>query len=79
MNEYFNICHEYIFISFSIVAISVNLDLTLTLPGEVSAPHPQTLWLAPSLAGSLRDFPIDKGLLRTLSKLTLLGTAFDYL
>jgi hypothetical protein len=51
MNEYFNICHEYIFISFSIVAISVNLDLTLTLPGEVPAPHPQTLWLAPSLAG----------------------------
>jgi protoporphyrinogen oxidase len=31
------------------------------------------------LAGSLRDFPMDKSLLRTQSKLTLLGTAFDYL
>jgi len=30
------------------------------------------------LAGGLRDFPMDKGLLRTQSKLTLLGIAFDY-
>ncbi len=31
------------------------------------------------LAGALRDFPLDKGLLRTQSKLALLGIACDYL
>lgn len=35
----------------------------------------QKIWLE----GSIRDFPLDKGMLKTLSKPVLLGIAFDYI
>jgi protoporphyrinogen oxidase len=46
---------------------------------EVLQPIPGGMLQRAWLAGSLRDFPLDKGLLRTLSKTTLLGIACDYL